>query len=56
MSVELSEELEKEMKKLKPHWYYKYLSMQQRVEEMHTMLKTMPHEKYDFFKKYKNRQ
>lgn len=29
--------------------------MQQRVEEMHTMLKTMPHEKYDFFKKYKKR-
>lgn len=49
------EKLEKEMKKLKPHWYYKYLSKQQRVEEMHTMLKTMPHEKYDFFKKYKKR-
>ena len=49
------EKLEKQMKKLKPYWYYKYLSMQQRVEEMHAMLKTMPHEKYDFFKKYKKR-
>ncbi len=47
------EKLEKEMKKLKPHWYYKYLSKQQRVNEMHAMLKTMPHEKYNFFKKYK---
>ena len=47
------EKLEKEMKKLKPHWYYKYLSRHQRVDEMHAMLKTMPHEKYNFLKKYK---
>jgi len=49
------EKLEKQMKQQRPHWYYEYLAKHKRVEEMYKMLKRVPHEKADFFSKYKKR-
>ena len=47
--------LEKILKKYKIHWYYTYLDKYNRVEEMHTVLNKVSHEKAKFYKKYKQR-
>lgn len=47
------EELEKMLKKHKVHWYYQYLKKDERVEEMHTVLEKVAHEKTDFYRRYK---
>ena len=48
------EELAGYFKKIKPHWYYDYLETNKRVDEMHSMLKSLENNKLSFFQKYKN--